>query len=151
MRLILLRRCRNCLRNEVKYMFNGWFKNRKEFIIYVIILAVSLTVCIFLLLKTIEYFEWANYYRLEYSKNKDEYSYRDMSYTLKLGMLLLISFLLILFLNVYHLLKIRGERLPEEKKAELAAIAAEKKRLKLEEKAQSLQNEIDKLDDGDKQ
>ena len=132
-------------------MFNGWFKNRKEFIIYVIILAVSLTVCIFLLLKTIEYFEWANYYRLEYSKNKDEYSYRDMSYTLKLGMLLLISFLLILFLNVYHLLKIRGERLPEEKKAELAAIAAEKKRLKLEEKAQSLQNEIDKLDDGDKQ
>lgn len=133
-------------------MLYGLFKNKKELIIYASIILLSLAVSICLLLFSIDEFKsaksWYSYYVVV---DKHEVYLSTMWYNIRIGLLAIFAMLLIVFLNVFQILKLRAERLSPELKAKIASEAAEKKRLKLEKKAQSLQNEIDKLDSEDKQ
>lgn len=119
-------------------MFKRLFKNKKEFIIYVIIAAISLTVCVFLLLKANEYFGVA--------RKQFNYLYDDLSdlayFNIKCGLRYCFCVILIIFLNIYHLVKLSEARLTLEDKAK----RAEKKRRKIQRKINRLNNENKKIE-----
>ena len=132
------------------------FKNKKDIISYVVVAVISLAFCIYLLIKSIDYFQKYNFWIQDWrnwqaSGGSGSTSHISAMGYLESAIICLLCIVLIIAFNTYHLLKLRAERLSPELKAKIASEAAEKKRLKLEKKAQSLQNELDKLDDGDKQ
>ena len=134
------------------------FKNKKDIIGHAVVAVISLAFCIYLLIKSIDYFkvynfwiqDWQNWQASDSGYNGSQSHNYAMGY-LERAVIFLLFIVLIIAFNTYHLLKLRAERLSPKLKAKIASEAAEKKRLKLEKKAQSLQNELDKLDDGDKQ
>lgn len=126
------------------------FKDKKSLIIFLTVVAISLTFCIFLIILAQEFIGEANVNYELYSRVKaleienltntmlQEY-YENYKYNLTRGILLILSVLLITGLNIYHFLTIKKGLLTFEQKTEL-------KQQRIEKKTQQLQDKIKKID-----
>jgi TRAP-type C4-dicarboxylate transport system permease small subunit len=121
-------------------MLYGLFKNKKELIIYASIILLSLAVSICLLLFSIDEFKsaksWYSYYVVV---DKHEVYLSTMWYNIRIGLLAIFAMLLIVFLNVFQILKLKSDRTTPEQKAE-------NKRRRLQRKINKLDNESKKLE-----
>jgi hypothetical protein len=125
------------------------FKDKKSLIIFLIIVAISLILCIFLIIPAQEFINEANinyefYLRVKALEIEDlnntmlqEY-YEKYKYNLKQGILLILSVVLIAGLNIYNFLTIKKGLLTQEQKTELKQQRIEKKKRKLQEKIKKI-------------
>ena len=91
------------------------FKNKKDIISYAVVAVISLALCIYLLIKSIDYFQVYNFWIQDWrnwqaSGESGSHSHNYAMGYLERAVIFLLCIALIITFNVYHLLKIRTER-----------------------------------------